>query len=209
MQGKVSSERSAIPPVYVGIGSNRRSKRRSRLGSRPSCCGIVGLKPSRGRVTVAPVADVLYGGAYDLCVSRTIRDTASYLDALAGPAPGDPYFAPKPTGSSWLSLSVVSPPRLRVGFSLKPHPPRPLGYLSMSEQDIDRYNGKWTDAAFMYPFNISGLPALSLPLHWSADGLPIGVQFVSHFGDETTLLQLGPVLEQEMSWRARLPPVCA
>jgi amidase len=89
------------------------------------------------------------------------------------------------------------------------HPPRPLGYLSMSERDIDRYNAKWTDAGYMYPFNISGQPAMSLPLHWSAGGLPIGVQFVARFGDETTLLQLGTVLEQEMGWRDRRPPVCA
>lgn len=49
--------------------------------------------------------------------------------------------------------------------------PRPLGYFDMSIGDIDRYHAKWTDAAFMYPFNISGQPATSLPLHWSSDGL--------------------------------------
>jgi len=79
----------------------------------------------------------------------------------------------------------------------------------MSEPDIDRYNGQWTDAAFMYPFNISGQPAISLPLHWSSDGLPIGVQLVGRFGDEATLLQLGTVLEQEMPWAGRRPPICA
>jgi amidase len=51
--------------------------------------------------------------------------------------------------------------------------PRPLGYWDMSEPDLDRYNAKWTDAVFMFPFNIAPLPAISLPLHWSADGLPI------------------------------------
>ena len=88
-------------------------------------------------------------------------------------------------------------------------PPRPLGHFDMAEPDLDTYNGKWTDAAFMYPFNISGQPAISLPLHWSTDGLPIGVQFVARSGDEAVLLSLGSVLEQEMPWRDRLPPVCA
>jgi amidase len=87
------------------------------------------------------------------------------------------------------------------------HPPRPLGYLDMSETDLDRYNAKWTDASFLYPFNISGQPALSLPLHWSADGLPIGVQFVGRVGDEATLLRLAGVLEQEMPWRDRKAPM--
>ena len=87
--------------------------------------------------------------------------------------------------------------------------PRPLGYLDMSERDVDRYNAKWTDAAFMFPFNISGQPAVSLPLHWSSDGLPIGVQFVARTGDEVVLLSLGAVLEQEMRWRERAPPLRA
>lgn len=87
--------------------------------------------------------------------------------------------------------------------------PRPLGYYDMSEPDLDKYNAKWTDAAFMFPFNIAPLPALSLPLHWSADGLPMGVQLVGRYGDEATLLAIATVLEQEMPWRDRLPPVHA
>lgn len=89
------------------------------------------------------------------------------------------------------------------------HPPRPLGFLDMSERDVDLYNAKWSDAAFMFPFNISGQPSISLPLHWSTDGLPIGVQFVARTGDEAVLLSLGSVLEQEMPWRDRAPPICA
>ncbi|MGH7154943.1 MAG: amidase family protein, partial [Acetobacteraceae bacterium] len=85
--------------------------------------------------------------------------------------------------------------------------PRPLGYWDMSETDIDRYNAKWTDAVFMSPFNLSGLPALSLPMHWSAGGIPVGVQFVGRYGEEATLLSLATVLEQERRWADRLPPV--
>ncbi|MGO4843738.1 amidase family protein, partial [Rhizobiaceae sp. 2RAB30] len=54
--------------------------------------------------------------------------------------------------------------------------PRPVGYYDMSETDLDRYNAKWTDSVFAFPFNISGQPAISLPLHWTADGIPVGVQ---------------------------------
>jgi amidase len=88
-------------------------------------------------------------------------------------------------------------------------PPRSLGYWDMSETDIDRYNAKWTDAAFMSPFNWSGLPAISLPMHMTADGLPVGVQFVGRYGDEATLLALAAVLEQELRWQDRRPPVSA
>ena len=294
-----------------------------------SCCGLVGLKPSRGRITDSPAGDVWYGCTYVLCVSRTVRDTAAYLDALAGTLPGDPYTAPVPS-QPWLALAARPPERLRIGFTVTPPdgnpihpdveagvrnvvrtlerlghtveehnmpldvghawptytrmssaysawafdqaqalvgrpvtqadvepvtwatiergrsltglqhyadvhavrvlsreiatdlapydafitptvtmPPRPLGSLDMSETDIDRYNARWTHGVFMFPFNISGQPAISLPLHWTPDGLPVGVQFVGRHGDEATLLRLATVLETEMPWRDRKPPISA
>lgn len=292
-----------------------------------SCCGLVGLKPSRGRVTLSPFGDYWYGGAYFLCLSRSIRDTAGFLDAVAGHLPGDPYTPPRPE-RPWSVLSERPPARLRVGFTttapdgspvdrdvaaavrdtaallerlghaVEEHdlgfnaaeawrtytrmtavqtamgfdalaglvgrpvsqadvepvtwaiiergrsvsgvqhvadvealrlwsreiatdlqtydvlvtptltqPPRPLGYWDMSETDIDRYNARWTDGVFMFPFNLTGLPAMSLPLAWSPAGLPLGVQFVGRYGDEATLLSLGSVLEQERRWQDRRPPV--
>jgi len=292
-----------------------------------SCCGVVGLKPSRGRITLAPFGDYWYGGASFLCVSRTVRDTAAYLDAVAGALPGDPYTPPIP-GASWRDLAERAPQRLRIGFTVTPpdgsaidpeaaravqrtahvleclghtveehnmaldageawktytrmtpvetaaifdameplvgrpvteadvepitwaiiergrslsavqhatdvnalrvlsrevaadllpydvyltptltQKPRPLSYWNMNEPDLDCYNAKWTDAVFMFPFNFTGLPALSLPLHFSPDGLPMGVQFVGHFGDEATLLAVAKMLEQEMPWRDRRPPI--
>ena len=87
--------------------------------------------------------------------------------------------------------------------------PRPLGYYDMSQTDIDRYNALWGDAVFTFPFNMSGQPAVSLPLHWSADGLPMGVQLVGRYGDEATLLAVSTALEQEMPWRDRRPSVSA
>ena len=294
-----------------------------------SNCGVVGLKPSRGRVTIAPFGDYWYGGAYFFCVSRTVRDTAAYLDVMAGALPGDPYTPPMPA-ERWSTLAQRAPEKLRVGFTVPPpdggpidaeavaavrntaavlarlghdveeknmaldagaawktytamtpaesaavfenlaalvgrpvtqadvepttwaviqagraqtaiqhvdlmhalrvlsreisadllpydvyltptltQKPRPLGHWDMSEPDLARYNAKWTDAVFMFPFNIAPLPAVSLPLHWSADGLPVGVQAVGRYGEEATLLALASVLEQEMPWRDRLPPIHA
>jgi amidase len=294
-----------------------------------SCCGVVGLKPSRGRITIAPFGDYWYGGAYFFCVTRTVRDTAAYLDAMAGALPGDPYTPPRPA-EPWALLATRAPKRLSIGFTVTPpdgspidpeavaavrnaasllqrlghdveeknmaldaasawrtytamtpaesaavfdnlapfvgrpvtqadvepvtwaiiqrgraqtavqqvnlmnalrglsreisadllpydvyltpvltQKPRPLGYWDMGEPDLDRYNAKWTDAVFMFPFNIAPLPAISLPLHWSADGLPIGVQAVGRYGDEATLLALASVLEAETNWTDRHPPVTA
>ena len=294
-----------------------------------SCCGVIGLKPSRGRITMSPLADLWHGGAYFLCNSRTVRDTAAYLDAVAGFLPGDPYTPPTPA-QSWSSLAARAPSKLRIGFSVTPpdggpidsearaavrktaavleglghsveehdmalnaaeawatythmsavqtavffdymegavgrlvtavdvepvtwaiiergraisgvrhiadveavrqlgraiatdllpydvflsptltQKPRPLGYYDMSQTDIDRYNALWGDAVFTFPFNMSGQPAVSLPLHWSADGLPMGVQLVGRYGDEATLLAVSTALEQEMPWRDRRPPVSA
>jgi amidase/6-aminohexanoate-cyclic-dimer hydrolase len=58
-------------------------------------------------------------------------------------------------------------------------------------------------------FNMSGQPAMSVPLAWSKDGLPIGMMFAARFGDEATLFRLAAQLEQERPWKAKLPPVCA
>ncbi|MHA1547432.1 MAG: amidase, partial [Alphaproteobacteria bacterium] len=294
-----------------------------------SQCGLVGLKPSRGRATLAPFnADFFYGAAHFLCVSRSVRDTAAYLDVTSGELPGDPYNTAAPA-TPWFDQVGADPGRLRVGFTVSDphdrpvhpetaaavqqtakllenlghdvedhdmnvdadaawrtytritavqtamvfdgaaqfighqvtadevsptmhaiiergrslsavehssdveayrlasreiatdlaaydvfltptlmHPPRPFGYWDMSEPDIDVYNAKWTDAAYLYLFNISGQPAISLPMHWSADGLPIGVQLVGRPGDEATLIRVAAQLETSQPWIDRRPPVC-
>jgi amidase len=86
---------------------------------------------------------------------------------------------------------------------------RPFGYYDMSETDIDRYNAKWTDAVFAFPFNISGQPAISLRLGWPKGGVPIGVLLVGRYGDEATVLAASAQLEQEMPWKDRRPPIGA
>jgi amidase len=56
-------------------------------------------------------------------------------------------------------------------------------------------------------FNISGQPAISLPLAWSDEGLPVGVQLVARFGDDAALLRVAAQLEQQFPWADRVPPV--
>ena len=82
-----------------------------------SCCGLVGLKPTRGRNPMGPdIGDFANGLAADHVVSRTVRDTAAALDCTHGPEPGDPYAAP-PAPRSYLEESRTAPGRLRIAFT--------------------------------------------------------------------------------------------
>jgi amidase len=85
-----------------------------------AACGVVGLKPTRGRVTWGPYAgEPLLGWAVHFVLTRTVRDTAACLDALAGPYPGDPWVAPPPPGT-YLDEAGRPPGRLRVAFCWEP-----------------------------------------------------------------------------------------
>ncbi|MCS6925401.1 MAG: amidase [Candidatus Binatia bacterium] len=81
-----------------------------------SACGLVGLKPSRGRVSLGPdFGDAWHGLAIEGVVTRSVRDTAAVLDAISGMMPGDPYAAPPQRRP--FSQEVGAPPgQLRIGF---------------------------------------------------------------------------------------------
>ena len=79
-------------------------------------CGLVGLKPSKGRVSFGPkLGEAWAGAAIDGVVTRTIRDTARVLDGISQPWIGDPYWAPLPAMSFEQAISDV-PRQLRVGL---------------------------------------------------------------------------------------------
>jgi amidase len=63
--------------------------------------------------------------------------------------------------------------------------------------------------AFTSSFNLTGQPAISLPLHWTADGMPVGAQVVAAFGREDLLLRVASALEEAVPWKERRPPVYA
>ncbi|HVA04540.1 MAG TPA: amidase [Acidimicrobiales bacterium] len=298
-------------------------------------CGLVGLKPSRARVPLGPEwGDHMGGLVCELAVTRTVRDTAAVLDAVAGPAPGDPYAAPTPA-RRFLEELGVDPGRLRIGMqsaafgaavvtdpdcvaateaagallesvghvvdpthitalddpgfveqfllvwaagiandvvhywaeklgrALGPDDVEPLTWALVEAgqaasaadflaarhklQDISRRVAEWYETGFDLlltptlaqpppligefdspaenplhgllraaelvpftpPFNVSGQPAISLPLYWNAQGLPIGVQLVAPYGREDILLRVAAQLEEAAPWAQRRPPVGA
>jgi amidase len=86
------------------------------IRSPASECCLVGLKPSRGRVSLGPdLGEAWMGATIDHAVTRTVRDCATILDCIAGYEPGDPYTAPTPS-DSFLSFVGRAPGSLRVGL---------------------------------------------------------------------------------------------
>ncbi|HEX2555037.1 MAG TPA: amidase [Microvirga sp.] len=290
-------------------------------------CGLFGLKPSRGRVSLAPLGETLAGAGAQHCVSLSVRDSAALLDALAGPEPGDPYGIAAPAGS-FLDAARREPPRLRIALQRRPTGgpdpgPAVLGAVDEAASlfaglghDVEEARPDWsveeieaalftvmaantwtnignraagrpfdeadfepvtwafatagrampaaeyiravqafhrigrrvgrfferfdvlltptiarvslalgairTDVALdafrdsVVPMiaytavcNIAGIPAASLPLAWSDEGLPLGVQIAGRLGDEATLLALAAEAERARPWRGRRPPITA
>jgi amidase len=89
-------------------------------------------------------------------------------------------------------------------------PPWPIGVLSLSTSDRNAYFSALNRSiGFTSLFNASGNPAANLPLHWSAQGLPVGVQIVAPFGDEATIFRLAAQIETAQPWKDRRPPSVA
>jgi amidase len=85
-----------------------------------SCCGLVGLKPTRARSSWGPlVGDSMSGLSVELVVAHSVRDVAAALDAIEGPAPGDPYVAPPPLRPYVDELSAEAK-QLRVAILTEP-----------------------------------------------------------------------------------------
>ncbi len=84
-----------------------------------ACCGLVGLKPSRGRTPCGPgMGELAFGMAYEFALTRTVRDAARLLDAVQGPGVGDKYTAPPPLRPYADELGA-DPGRLRVAVTTR------------------------------------------------------------------------------------------
>lgn len=292
-----------------------------------SCCALFGLKPSRGRVSMAPDSDGWGGLAVQHALTRSVRDSALLLDIASGARPGDLYHVPPPE-RPFVEEAGRDPGRLRIGYTtralvhgeLHPEcaagvmnaaklceglghhveeavldvdfvglavaantivctsvvatleaegaargrpveaheverltwniyrdmrdkpayefvlaqqainailrrfaaemakydvlllanngsPPIPVGYACPDAEDLTDY----ADRLYRFIpntqlFNVAGMPAMSVPLHWSADGLPVGVQFAAPVGGEAVLLRLAGQIEAAQPWFDRVPP---
>jgi len=284
-----------------------------------SCCGLVGIKPSRGRVSPAPWGSGSLGLGVNGPIARTVRDAAALLDVLTGYETGDFFVAPEPE-RPFLAEAELEPGRLRVAFTLQPPVDVPVdeacaeaalgtaALLAELGHDVREAAPPWNDpdlaphfvrvwqagpasmgidfellepinralaedavatpspdmtvsvyrlqaaarkvlafwddvdvlvtptlalppvpigwtfedtdgdphAAFARQFlftpftavvNVTGQPAMSLPLHWTDGGLPIGVQFVGRPFAEATLVRLAAQLEKARPWIDYRPPL--
>ena len=119
--GSASAVAACLTPVaHAGDGGGS-------IRNPAGACGLVGLKPSRARTSVGPES----GEGWSSCVSdhvvtRSVRDTAAVLDAVAGPMPGDPYYAPPPERPFAAEVGR-DPGRLRIGLYADGGNPDALG----------------------------------------------------------------------------------
>ena len=85
-------------------------------------------------------------------------------------------------------------------------PPVPLGVLSLSPESMQLFTKEITEfGPYTALYNVTGQPSMSVPLHWTPDGLPVGVMFSARFGDEATLFRLAGQLEKARPWAGRAP----
>ncbi|MDJ0818230.1 MAG: amidase [Desulfobacterales bacterium] len=150
-----------------------------------SSCGVFGMKPSRGRMPTGPeLGEVWEGLATNHALSISVRDNAALLDATSAPGVGAPYGIPAP----------VRPFVKEVGASPG----------KLKEEFIERQSDH---SPFTWLHNVTGLPAMSVPLFWNTQGLPIGVRFTSRYADEAILYRLAGQLEAARPWKAKIPPI--
>ena len=104
-------------------------------------------------------------------------------------------------GKFFQSVDVLITPTLAS-------PPVPLGTLSTQTLSLEEFRlAASAFSSFTGIFNATGQPAISLPLHWTPEGLPVGVQFAGKFGEDATLLQLAAEIERSRPWFHRVAPL--
>jgi len=128
--------------------------------------------------------------------SRQWLGWSSAFDVLLTPTVGVP---PMPIGA--YKLSTLQRQGLKLLAAL------PAGaLLSQRPKVVEAFEPVFEAAPYTMVANVTGQPSVSLPLHWTADGLPMGMLFTARIGDEATLFRLAAQLEQAMPWRDRIAP---
>jgi amidase len=128
--------------------------------------------------------------------SRQWLGWSASFDALLTPTVGVP---PLPIGA--FKLTTLQRQGLKLLAAL------PSGaLLSQRSKVVEAYEPLFEAAPYTMVANVTGQPSLSLPLHWTDDGLPMGMLFTARIGDEATLFRLAAQLEQAMPWGERVAP---
>ncbi|MGX5802641.1 amidase [Bradyrhizobium sp. Arg314] len=151
-------------------------------------------------------------------VNGKVRNSPDGWQAQLEPAILDAYHIGKTLSAEAYALAItrfhtvgrqLETYMVDYDFVLTPtltQPPAKLGTISMQD-DFRSFRTKVSRyATFLAIINASGQPAASLPLHWSIDGLPVGVQLLSRFGHESDLMRLSARLEEAAPWFDRRPP---
>jgi amidase len=170
-----------------------------------ACCGLVGLKPSRGRVSIGPGRPAgLLENIVEFVVTRSARDAAAILDVVAGMMPGDRYVAPPPR-RPYLDEIGAACPRLRVGLLVE-HPFFPLEIHPDISKAVE-HTGQLLemlghDVEYAYPKQLAGITGLGLALQIvSASGAATALDAWS----ERTGTKIGPGDVEAATWeRAEL-----
>jgi amidase len=131
--------------------------------------------------------------------SRQWLAWSSDFDVLLTPTVGVPPMA--------IGAYRLSAPRKLALRMLAALPARAL--LAMRPKILEAFAAVYEAAPYTMIANVTGQPSMSLPLHWTADGLPMGMLFTARTGDEATLFRLAAQLEQEMPWKDRRAPHAA
>ena len=125
------------------------------------------------------------------------------VDAVAAADEAARWWRPDPADPNTQGFDLLLTPTLG-------EPPVPHGtFPSTPEEPFTGFIRAGAFVPFTTQSNISGQPAISLPLHWSADGLPVGIQLIGAFGREDVLIQVAAQLEAAAPWSQRIPPVHA
>src|SRR5438105_2017579 len=193
-----------------------------------SCCGLFGLKPTRARNPLGPyVGEGWHGIVVEHAVTRSLRDSAGLLAQIGRKfraaelslavhrvrAAGRELAVWFEEHDALLTPTLAAPP-LPIG-ALDQKPAEKLALLVLralpSELLLRKLLDQLAEQAFEYAAftpiaNLTGQPAMSVPLFWNGPGLPIGCHFLGRFGDEATLLRLAGQLERAQPWADRRPP---